>query len=66
MMTHLEHEGRGKRRKYEIAYKGSGVRADESTVAEELRTIWRETYVTCRNQRVDKHRDDGLGTFQAL
>ena len=63
MMTHLEHEGRGERCEYEIAYEGSGVSADKSKVAEELRTIWRETHVTCRNQRVDKLRDDGLGTF---
>jgi len=35
MMTHLEHEGRGERREYEIAYKGTGVRGTgESKVAE--------------------------------
>ena len=67
MITHLEHERRGKRGEYEIAYIGKQVvYADESKEADGLRTIWCETYVSRWHQEINKNRDDSLSTFQAV
>jgi hypothetical protein len=67
VITHLEHERRGKCGEYEIAYIGKQVvYADESKEADGLRTIWCETYVSRWHQEINKNRDDSLSTFQAV
>jgi hypothetical protein len=67
-ITYLEHERRGERGEHEIAYKDERAVLGPTRieVAGGLRTIWREAYVTCRDQGIYESCDDGFGTFQAL